>query len=101
MKFVYAYWVGNISDRKSTTGYTIMLGNPPVLWSSRKQHSVSLSPTEVEFIAASEPCKESVWFSQLFCEIENTKKKNQFTIYKDKVAQLWLKTSGSVKDPNI
>lgn len=55
-----ADWGENISDRKSRTGYINMMGNSPVMWSSRKQHSISLSSIEAEFIALSGACKEGV-----------------------------------------
>ena len=48
--FTNANWVGNVDDRKITNGATFFLGNFLVSWSSKKQSSISLSTTEVEYI---------------------------------------------------
>ncbi|KAM2899811.1 hypothetical protein FF1_006000 [Malus domestica] len=45
-------YAGDQDDRKSTSGYIFMIGLGAVLWSSRKQHVVTLSTTEAEFISA-------------------------------------------------
>lgn len=41
----------------------------PVSWISQKQHSVSLSMTDAEYITASEAAKECIWLKNLFIEI--------------------------------
>ncbi|WVZ70380.1 hypothetical protein U9M48_019054 [Paspalum notatum var. saurae] len=48
-------------DRKSTSGTCQLLGTSLVSWSSRKQASVSLSTTEVEYIAAASCCSQLLW----------------------------------------
>ncbi|WVZ85242.1 LOW QUALITY PROTEIN: hypothetical protein U9M48_032189 [Paspalum notatum var. saurae] len=48
-------------DRKSTSGTCQLLGTSLVSWSSRKQASVSLSTTEVEYIAAASSCSQLLW----------------------------------------
>ena len=40
--YVDADWAGDISDRKSTSGYIYRLGQSPVSWSSKKQASVTV-----------------------------------------------------------
>ena len=44
-------WVGSISNRKSTLGRCFCLGSAMSSWFSRKQSSVSLRTTKVEYIA--------------------------------------------------
>jgi hypothetical protein len=44
-------WVGNVDDRKSTSGGAFFLGNNLVSWLRKKQPLVSLSTIEVEYIA--------------------------------------------------
>uniref|UniRef100_A0AAV1UZJ6 Reverse transcriptase Ty1/copia-type domain-containing protein n=1 Tax=Peronospora matthiolae TaxID=2874970 RepID=A0AAV1UZJ6_9STRA len=64
-----ADWAGDLTDRKSTSGYTFMLLGAPVSWGSKKQPSVSLSTTEAEYIALSLAIQEGKWFYRLLCEI--------------------------------
>lgn len=45
-------YVGDLDDRKSTSGYVFMMGSGAIYWSSRKQPVVTLSTTEAEFISA-------------------------------------------------
>ena len=46
---------------KSTTGTCQFLGNKLVSWFSKKQHSVSTSTAEVEYIAAGSYCAQILW----------------------------------------
>ncbi|WVZ76265.1 LOW QUALITY PROTEIN: hypothetical protein U9M48_024253 [Paspalum notatum var. saurae] len=48
-------------DRKSTSGTCQFLGTSLVSWSSRKQASVSLSTTKVEYIAVASCCSQLFW----------------------------------------
>lgn len=50
--FVDADW-GNDVDRKSVSGYLIRFLGNPVVWATKKQHCISLSSTEAEYIALS------------------------------------------------
>ena len=54
-------WVGCVDDRKSTSGGAFFLGDNLVSWHSKKQDSVSLSTTEVEYIAATSCCTQVMW----------------------------------------
>lgn len=36
-----ANWVGDITDHKSTTGICVYFGNNPIMWSAKKQPSIS------------------------------------------------------------
>ena len=47
-------WAGCASDRKSTSRCCFGLGSVVVSWFSRKQKSMALSSTEVEYMAASQ-----------------------------------------------
>ena len=48
-------------DRKSTTLRCQFLVNKLVSWFSKKQHSVSTSTTEVEYIIAGSCCAQILW----------------------------------------
>ena len=43
-------WVGNVSDRRPTSGFVFSLGSGAISWSSKKQSIVALSNTEVEHV---------------------------------------------------
>jgi hypothetical protein len=56
-----ADFVGCLLERKSTSGTCQFLGTSLVSWSSRKQSSVALSTTEVEYVAAASCCSQLLW----------------------------------------
>ena len=65
--FSDADYAGCRIDRKSTTGTCQFLGNKLVSWFSKKQHSVSTSTAEAEYIAAGSCCAQILWMrNQLF-----------------------------------
>ena len=57
-------WVGDVDNRRSTTGYCFTLGSGAISWSSRKQPTVALSSIEAEYRVA---C-EIVWLRCLLGE---------------------------------
>lgn len=60
-----ADFAGDVTTRKSTSGYIIFYNGGPISWSSRKQSMVTLSTTEAEFIAATECCKELIYLKRI------------------------------------
>ncbi|KAJ9542522.1 hypothetical protein OSB04_029028 [Centaurea solstitialis] len=54
-------FAGSKLDRKSTTGSCQLLGGKLVSWSSKKQHSVSTSTAEAEYVAAGSCCAQILW----------------------------------------
>ncbi len=64
-----ADWATDPIDRKSFSGYVVLLANGATSWSSRKQTAIALSTTEGEFIAISEATKECMWQQNLLREI--------------------------------
>jgi hypothetical protein len=63
-----ADWAGTADDRKSTSGGCFFLRNNLISWFSKKQNSVALSTTEVEYIAAGSSCSQLVWMKQMLKE---------------------------------
>ena len=47
-------FAGDIDDAKSTGGYTFLMGNGAICWSSKKQSTVATSTTHAEYIAGFE-----------------------------------------------
>ncbi|GBL99182.1 Retrovirus-related Pol polyprotein from transposon TNT 1-94 [Araneus ventricosus] len=51
-------WASDTIDRKSVSGYVLMLCNCPTLWRCRKQNCISLSYTEAEIIVLSKSLQD-------------------------------------------
>ena len=58
--FSDADWAGDRTDRKSTAGIFLQLGETSIVWKSSKQSGTALSSTEAVQIALSESCKEII-----------------------------------------
>ena len=52
--------------------FSFFVGSFLVSWESRKQHSVALSSTEAEYMAASEAAKEAVYQRRLLMELDRS-----------------------------
>jgi hypothetical protein len=63
-------WAGCIDDRRSTSGATFYLGESLVSWLRKKQSSISLSTTEVEYIATTSCCTQVLWMKQTLTDIQ-------------------------------
>ena len=77
-----ADWAGDITDRKSTSGYVFMQAGAAISWKSRKQSCVALSTAEAEYIALSAAVQEALWLQQLTSDLFNTHAK-AMTIFED------------------
>ena len=64
-----ADWGSNPVDRKSISGYTFLIGDGPVTWTSKKQQTVALSSMEAEYMAASLATREAMWLRTLLKEL--------------------------------
>ena len=53
-----ADWVGDPTDRRSTTGYCFLLGTSLISWRSKKQFIVTHSSTEAEYRALTDATSE-------------------------------------------
>ena len=56
--FADADWANDKIERRSTTGYVVLLNGTPVSWCSGLQSVVALSTCEAEYVALSECCRE-------------------------------------------
>uniref|UniRef100_A0A2N9FCI4 CCHC-type domain-containing protein n=1 Tax=Fagus sylvatica TaxID=28930 RepID=A0A2N9FCI4_FAGSY len=64
-----ADWVGDPSDRRSTSGFLVYLGSNPITWSAKKQAIVSRSSTESEYRALAIAAVELCWLRTLLCDL--------------------------------
>jgi hypothetical protein len=65
-----ADWANCVDERKSTSGGAFFLGDSLVAWLSKKKGSISLSTTEVEYIAAATCCTQVLWMIQTLVDLE-------------------------------
>ena len=68
--FTDSDYAGDQDDRRSTSGYVFMLATGVVSWSSKKQQIVSLSTSEVEFIAAIACACQAIWLRRILEELQ-------------------------------
>ncbi|KAK2373796.1 hypothetical protein QL285_074807 [Trifolium repens] len=59
----------DLDDRKSTSGYVFMLGTNAISRSSKKQPIVTLSTTEVEFVAAASCACQCIWLRSILSHL--------------------------------
>jgi hypothetical protein len=64
-----ASWGSDRESRRSITGHVFFLAGAPVVWSSRRQHTVALSATEAEYLSLSEAVKEALWLKSFLGEL--------------------------------
>lgn len=67
--YVDADWEGNISDRKSTYGLFVFLGNSLISWKNKKQYVVACSTTEVKYHVVAHNILEIVWLGWLLSDM--------------------------------
>ena len=81
-----ADWVGDLDQRKSTSGYTFLLNKGAISWSSKKHTCIALSTMEAEFIACSVAMQEAVWLRRFFMNLGIQNDNNAVTVYCDNQA---------------
>ncbi|CAL2259009.1 unnamed protein product [Prunus armeniaca] len=64
-RFTDADWAGNVTDRRSTSGYFTFVGGNLVTWRSKKQNMVSRSSDEAEFRGMAHGVCEVLWLRKL------------------------------------
>lgn len=67
--FVDSDWAGDITDRKSVSGYVFKIYSSTVSWTTRKQTSVALSAAEAEYMALSIAVTEVIWLRLLLADL--------------------------------
>ena len=57
-------------DHKSISGYVFMLGGGPIMWTSHKQSTTSLSSCEAELTAISDATKQALYIKKLLTSLK-------------------------------
>ncbi|GJX81593.1 hypothetical protein Tco_0331074 [Tanacetum coccineum] len=55
---------GNYVDQKSTSGNCTFMGCCLTSWFSKKQTTLAISTTEVEYVSAGKACQQALWMKQ-------------------------------------
>ena len=69
-----ADYAGDDDTRRSTTGYVFSLGLRPISWCSKRQLTVPLSSTELEYRALATLTQEYMWLMQLMKDLHQPTK---------------------------
>ena len=72
--FLDADWAGDLTDRRSTSGYCSYVWGNLVTWRSKKQPVVLMSSAEVEFRVVALGICEGIWIQRLLKELGVTHK---------------------------
>ena len=67
--YVDVDFVSDIASRKSITEFVFTLSGTSISWASNLQKIVTLSITEVEYVAATESIKEMIWLHGFLDEL--------------------------------
>ena len=67
--FTDSNWAGDYIDKNSTSCYVFMLSHGPIFYSSNKQHTIPLSPAEVEYIGVVNATTQCVWLQGILGEL--------------------------------
>ncbi|CAM9934091.1 unnamed protein product [Heterosigma akashiwo] len=56
-------------DSKPVTGYVLLLGDAPIIWSSKLQGAVTTSTVEAEYLALRSAVKDIMWLRNLLVDL--------------------------------
>ena len=91
-----ANWGGSHDDRKSTTGYAVLLNGSLVSWQSKKQPTVALSSTEAEYMSLAAAVCEARWMASLLQQMLATNV--PVNIYCDNQAAIAISNTSSFSE---
>ncbi|GKG10240.1 ribonuclease H-like domain-containing protein, partial [Tanacetum coccineum] len=84
-----ADWDGCPTTRLSTSGYCVFLGDNILLWSSKRQHTLSRSSVDAEYKGVSNAVAEMAWLHNLLREL-HTRLFSATLVYCDNVRAIYL-----------
>ena len=77
-----ADYAGDVSDRKSTSGFVFLKNGAAISWRSKKQSVVAQSTAEAENIALFYTAQQCVWFREMLLSLKQGKPETM-VIYED------------------
>ncbi|XP_047334161.1 secreted RxLR effector protein 161-like [Impatiens glandulifera] len=78
----------NVDSRRSMTSYVFTLGGSVVSWKATLQPTVTLSTTEIEYMALTEADKEGIWLKELISDLGQHQ--DQATVFCDSLSVICL-----------
>ncbi|RDX66360.1 hypothetical protein CR513_54875, partial [Mucuna pruriens] len=90
-------FVGDVDDRKSTTGFVFFMGGCAFTWSSKKQVIVTLSTCEAEYVAATSCTCQAIWLRRLLKEFNMNQEESTKIHIDNKSTQILAKNPKDVE----
>jgi hypothetical protein len=87
---------GDLSTRRSTTGYVFTFGGAAISWCSRLQATVALSSTEAEYMAVTDATCELLHLLQLFKDLQRPQQL-PVVVFEDNQSAIHLATNHSLR----
>jgi len=75
-----ADWGGDLEERRSITWFVFMIGGGAISWSSKRQPTIALSTTEVEYMVNTQAAKEAIWITKLMMDLGYMEEKKVMVI---------------------
>lgn len=69
VEYVDSYYIGDMDDRRSMTGYAFISAEVPIYWKSSVQSIEVMSTNEVDYLSQGESAKEALWLTRLVREL--------------------------------
>ncbi len=78
LRYCDADWGGDLEDRRSTTRFVFIMGGGTISW--KWQLTITLSTTEVEYMANTQATKEAIWITKLMMDLRCMEEKKVMVI---------------------
>ena len=78
-----ADWAGDLTTRKSTSGFVFMRNNAAITWQSSLQHTVAHSTSDAEYRALSDAGREALFLRNLEAAITCRKLTDRTVLFED------------------